>query len=250
MSEAVISTAPGTSAPSRNPMPLSVSISRPAITAVAMPTGTLTKKIQCQLIDWVNTPPTSKPTAPPADATKAKTPIALACSRGSGNMVTIMPSITAEVMAPPAPWTKRAATSSTWLWARPHRSEATVNTARPARNMPLREARSPNRPASNSRPPKEIRYAFTTHANPDCVKPRSLCMEGNATFTTVASSTIMSIPIQSTCSEIQRLLSVKVPPSAFLLGNLRRFWCDLDSPSEDHLAPSYPLLHPPGPLYH
>src|SRR5918993_2893733 len=208
MSEAVIRDAPGTSAPSRNPMPLSVSISLPAITAVAMPTGTLTKKIQCQLMDWVSTPPTSRPTAPPADATKAKTPMALACSLGSGNMVTIMPSITAEVMAPPAPWTNRATTSSTWLWASPHKSEATVNTARPARNMPLREARSPSRPASNNRPPKEIRYAFTTQANPDCVNPRSLCIDGNATFTTVASSTIMSIPIQSTYNETQRLLSV------------------------------------------
>ena len=82
--------------------------------------------------------------------------------------------------------------------------------------MPLREARSPSRPASNSSPPKEIRYAFTTHANPDCVKPRSSCIAGNATFTTVASSTIMSIPIQSTYSEIQRLLSVKFPPRKFL----------------------------------
>jgi hypothetical protein len=84
-------------------MPLSPSISLPASTAVAIPIGTFTKKIQCQLIDWVRTPPTSRPTAPPAEATKAKTPMAFACSRGSGNMVTIMPRITADVMAPPAP---------------------------------------------------------------------------------------------------------------------------------------------------
>ncbi len=39
--------------------------------AVAIPTGTLTKKIQCQLIAWVITPPASRPTAPPAEATNA-----------------------------------------------------------------------------------------------------------------------------------------------------------------------------------
>jgi hypothetical protein len=65
-------------------MPLSGSISRPASAAAAIPIGTFTKKIQCQLIAWVSTPPTSRPTAPPAEATKAKTPIALACSAARG----------------------------------------------------------------------------------------------------------------------------------------------------------------------
>ena len=90
-----------------------------------MPIGMLTKKIQCQSIDCVITPPASSPTEPPAEATNAYTPIALACSRGSGNIVTIMPRITAEVIAPPMPCTKRAAISSDWLSARPHASEAT-----------------------------------------------------------------------------------------------------------------------------
>jgi hypothetical protein len=38
--------------------------------AVAMPIGRLTKKIQCQLIACVSTPPASRPIAPPAAATK------------------------------------------------------------------------------------------------------------------------------------------------------------------------------------
>ena len=116
-----------------------------------------TKKIQCQSIDCVITPPASRPTEPPAEATNAYTPIALACSRGSGNIVTIMPRITAEVIAPPIPWTKRAAISSDWLSARPHASEASVNRPTPARKMRLRPTRSPKRPASSSRPPKAIR---------------------------------------------------------------------------------------------
>ena len=65
-----MSTAPGTSAPSLRPIPLSRSISRHASTAVATPIGMLMKKIQCQLIAWVSTPPASRPTVPPAEATK------------------------------------------------------------------------------------------------------------------------------------------------------------------------------------
>ena len=67
----VISTAPSTSAPSRKPMPLSFSSRRRAQIAVTSPIGALTKKIQCQLISWVITPPIRRPTAPPAEATNA-----------------------------------------------------------------------------------------------------------------------------------------------------------------------------------
>ena len=105
--------------------------------AVASPIGTFTKKIQCQLTAWVMTPPASRPTAPPAEATKAKTPIAFACSRGSGNIVTIMPSTTAEVSAPPAPCTNRAMTSIAWFWQTPaHTADAAVNTASPMQEHP------------------------------------------------------------------------------------------------------------------
>ena len=64
-----MSTAPGVSAPLERPMPLSSSSSRCAATAVAMAIGMFTKKIQCQLIDWVSTPPSSRPIDPPAEAT-------------------------------------------------------------------------------------------------------------------------------------------------------------------------------------
>ena len=96
-----------------------------------MPIGTFTKKIQCQLTSSVMTPPSSRPTAPPAEATNAKTPIAFACSRGCGNIVTIMPSTTAEVSAPPAPCTNRAVISMAELVAAPQAAEATLKT--PAR---------------------------------------------------------------------------------------------------------------------
>jgi hypothetical protein len=152
-----MSTAPGASAPRSRPIPASGSIIRRASSAVASPSGTLTKKIQCQSIACVITPPASSPTEPPAEATNAYTPIARACSRGLGNIVTIMPRITAEVIAPPTPCTKRAPTSTALLPASPHSSEASVKTAIPARNIRRRPIRSPRRPASSSSPPKAIR---------------------------------------------------------------------------------------------
>ncbi len=58
----------------------------------------------------VSAPPASSPIDAPAAATKLKIPMARACSAGCGNIVTIIPRITAEVIAPPTPWTKRAPT--------------------------------------------------------------------------------------------------------------------------------------------
>jgi hypothetical protein len=115
------------------------------------------KKIQCQLIASVNTPPASSPIDPPADATNPYTPIALACSPGAGNIVTIIPKITAEVSAPPTPCTNRAPINTPCDGATAHASDATVNTANPARNTRRCPTRSPNRPASNNNPPNGIK---------------------------------------------------------------------------------------------
>ena len=79
-----------------------------------------------------------------------------------------------------------------------------MNTPSPARNTPRRPIRSPSRPASSSRPPNAIRYALTTQARLDEEKPRSRWIEGSATFTTVASSTIISIPTHRTYRASQR----------------------------------------------
>src|SRR6266571_3375642 len=137
-------------------------------------------------------------------------PKARACSRGSGNMVTIMPSATAELIAPPIPCTNLAATSIAGLTDSPHSSEAAVNTARPQIRMRLRPMRSPSRPASSSSPPNAIRYAFTTHARSDCVKPRSLWIDGRATLTMVPSRMIIRIPAHRTNNASHRRSSLDV----------------------------------------
>ena len=66
---AVSSTAPGMSAPAPTPMP-GLGLDQPqASTPVITPTGRLMRKIQCQLMRSVRTPPESRPIDPPAEAT-------------------------------------------------------------------------------------------------------------------------------------------------------------------------------------
>jgi hypothetical protein len=97
------------------------------------PIGTLTRKIQCQLIRSVRTPPSRTPMLPPPAATKPKIPIAFARSAGSVNRVIINESETAEAIAPPSPCTVRAPISIHWVVDSPQASEATVNSAIPMR---------------------------------------------------------------------------------------------------------------------
>ena len=66
----VSSTAPRRSAPALSPIPGLSATRRVARNAVTMPTGMLTKKIQCQLMASVSAPPASRPMDPPAEATK------------------------------------------------------------------------------------------------------------------------------------------------------------------------------------
>ena len=84
----------------------------------------------------------------PAEATNANTPIALACSRGRGNIVTIMPRITALVSAPPIPCRNRAVTSIAWFAASPHTREATVKPATDTRKTRFKPNRPVIQPAS------------------------------------------------------------------------------------------------------
>ena len=137
-------------------------------------------------------------------------PIALACSRGSGNIVTTIPRITAEVSAPPTPWMNLAPISIPWLCDSAHSNDAPVNTASPVRKTRRSPTRSPSRPASSSSPPNGIRYAFTIHARSDWENPRSSWIVGRATLTIVTSSTIISIPTHRTYRAGHRLLSLVI----------------------------------------
>ena len=95
-----------------------------------MPTGTLTKKIQFQLMCSVIRPPTSGPIASASAETPAQIPIAVPRWRG-GNVAVMIESVAGFISAAPTPCTTRAAISTPPLPARPHASEASVKTASP-----------------------------------------------------------------------------------------------------------------------
>jgi hypothetical protein len=54
---------------------------------------------------------------------------------------------------------------------------------------------------------------LTTQARPELEKPRSSWIDGRATFTTVVSRTIISIPTHRTTSAIQRVRSSASGPA-------------------------------------
>ena len=74
-----------------------------------------------------------------------------------GSIGLLVGGILTDAIAPPPPWMKRAAISISCVCARPHRSEAPVNTARPHMKTRRWPSRSPSRPARSRRPPKAIR---------------------------------------------------------------------------------------------
>src|SRR4051794_10501245 len=204
ISDAVISIDPRQSTSRAPPNPGSAGMSARPAAMVAAPIGRLTKKIQCQLSTSVIAPPASRPSDPPATATKTYALIARARSAGCGNSVTMIARITDAWTAAPTPCRKRAPISAPWLGASPHRIDAAVKNTTPARNTRLRPNRSPSRPASRRKPPNVTRKAFTTQVRSACVKCRSAWIEGSATFTIVVSSTIISCARQTTTSASQR----------------------------------------------
>ena len=81
-----------------------------------------------------------------------------------------------------------------------------MKSAIPIRKSRVWPYRSPSRPPSSRKPPKVNRYALTTQASDVGEKPRSLRIDGSATFTIVVSSTIIRSPQQRMISASQRVL--------------------------------------------
>src|SRR3954470_8733401 len=158
----------------------------------ATPTGTLTKKIQDQLSTSVRTPPSRTPAAAPKPPTAPQTPSATLRSRPSEKVVVRMDSAAGEMIAAPSPWSERAAIKDPSDQARPASSEARVKTTMPTRNSRRRPSRSAARPPRSRKPPKNRAYALITHWRFSWENPRSILIEGNATFTIAMSRTTMN----------------------------------------------------------
>lgn len=108
--------------------------SRSDSSTTTTPTGTFTRKIQCQLRRSVSTPPSSTPAAPPPDSTNPKMPIAFARAAGSWKSVITSASATEDTSAPPSPCAAREPVSIPCVVETPHSTDAAVNVTTPSRN--------------------------------------------------------------------------------------------------------------------
>ena len=86
----------------------------------------------------MRTPPTIKPIAAPPPESAPNTPKALARSFGSVNVTVTMDREAGAIRAAKAPWSARAANSSSWFGARPPRAEAPANPIRPMMKVRFR----------------------------------------------------------------------------------------------------------------
>ena len=110
----------------------STGISQTASASPMTPTGTLTKKIHCHPSRSTSTPPASGPTSVATPAVAPHTLIATP-RRSAGKIRVMVDSVCGVSRAAPMPCTTRAAISISMLPARPHHSDAAVNTVRPSR---------------------------------------------------------------------------------------------------------------------
>ena len=189
-----------------------------ARTSPRMPTGTLTKKIHSHERRSVRMPPKRTPAAAPKPPTAPHAPSARLRSRPSRNVVTRMDSAAGVIMAAPRPCSARAPISDASLHAKPQSSEPTENTTRPSMKMRRRPRRSAERPPSRRNPPKTSAYALITHWRFSCEKPRSVWIDGRATFTIAMSSTTMNCVAQRSASASHlRLDEASMCQSPFVL---------------------------------
>ena len=149
----VTSTAPPTSTrPVREAGALGMTV-RIAASATT-PNGTLSRNTDRHPVSSVSTPPTARPATAPREPIDPQAAMARFRSRPAGNAATRIANAAGDTMAAPTPWPTRAATSAAPEGARPHASDAAVNTARPMVKARRRPTTSLSRPPISSAPPK------------------------------------------------------------------------------------------------
>ena len=114
----------------------------------------LMKKIHCQPGPSTSGPPISHAAVAPMPPSAPQIPSALLRSGPSGKVVEMIERAVGVMIAAPAPWTTRAASSAAGDQASPHMSDAAVKNRTPVMNRRRRPSRSAARPPSSSRPPK------------------------------------------------------------------------------------------------
>ncbi len=135
--------------------------------------GTLIQKMECQPKPSARAPPRIGPSASDRPVIEPNTPMALARSAGSRNVVATIAIATGLSIVPPTACSARAAISQPMPGARPHSSEPSPKAARPVWKMRRRPTRSAVEPASTRKLASTRVYASTVHCRPDSEACRS-----------------------------------------------------------------------------
>lgn len=157
---------------------------------IRMPSGMLMPNAHRHENAVVNHPPRSGPTAampPMVDPQTAK-----AMPRSRPRKVALMSdSVVGRIIAPPTPWTRRAAIRRSPVGARAAATEDRTNSTTPMSMMRRLPKRSASEPKISSSDAKTRVYASCTHWTWVEVMPRSSTIAGIATLT-IVESTMMS----------------------------------------------------------
>src|SRR5215211_6381063 len=159
--------------------------------------GTFRKKIDSHPSQSVSAPPTSGPIATATPIVAPYMPMAVPRSRPAGNSCAIRASDTANITAPPTPWSARARLRNVGSGANAQSREETEKIASPAPNSLRRPSRSASEPAVSTSAASVSAYASTTHWRSPKLAPRSPRIDGSATFTTVISSSSMNVATEA-----------------------------------------------------
>ena len=146
----------------------------------------------------------STPAAAPLPPIAPQMPSALFRSEPSSNVVVMIDSVAAEMIAAPTPCTARAAISTPIVFASPHAREAAEKIATPIMNIRRRPSRSAARPPSKRNPPNVIVYAINTHCRVLSDTSNELLIDGNATLTIETSRIVMKNATHTSASACQR----------------------------------------------
>ena len=159
--------------------------------STASPIGTFSQKIHCHAIPSTTAPPTSGPAATARPAIPDQAPSATP-RRSAGKAAERSVSVSGVTIAPPIPWTARAAISASIEGASAAAADAAVNRLSPTMNMRRRPKRSPRAAPVRRKTAKVSVYAFTVHSSCSIVASRSVRITGSAVETTRLSSTTMN----------------------------------------------------------
>jgi len=135
---------------------------RCASSRFTIPSGTLTRKIVRQPNPAISTPPSDGPRVVPIADIVPRSPIALPVF-DFGTVSPTRATVSAIMIAAPRPCAAREAMRNQSVGAMPHRSDATVNSAIPARNNRRRPTMSPSRPTLTISVVMVRRHASTVH---------------------------------------------------------------------------------------